>query len=402
MLKNLTLMLALLGCVTHAGQQYAGFEEARARVTDAGYVVFIYPEGWDKYGEKLCRKLIADEKMKQATGDAVMLLAPIYQNRNETTNARVKEIMGPLGYPHDMSDISYPAIVLYEKGGRQYGTVHGRDLLKASPAQAAELVKQRLEAKKQQDALLKQANAASDSAEKARLLLASARVAGLEWPGGLRDAMQKADPGDKHGYLAALNFHFGPQKDESVDSMLKRLDAVLENELYTVNQKQRACAAAIGHVRRSMGTMAGGPIITRYARAMQKLDPNSTLGLSAPVVMRDWVREYRYGMGWSPEVIPGSDAPVRMKDVPIKNAGTYKVTFKITTGRDALHVKSLRVMDGSTCVAEDTTARSVTWSETQQTCTLNVRKAVKKPELQIIFGNGAGNRSTWGDITISQ
>ncbi|MBQ4593602.1 MAG: hypothetical protein IJB64_00595 [Akkermansia sp.] len=47
--------------------------------------------------------------------------------------------------------------------------------------------------------------------------------------------------------------------------------AVLKDKRYTNHQKQRACAVTIGHLRRSMGTVAAGPYITKYARVMQKL-----------------------------------------------------------------------------------------------------------------------------------
>lgn len=397
------MILALSALVpAQAARCFDTYAEASQKVSDTGYIVFIYPEGWDRYGEKLCRKLIADEKVLQAAGDAALLLAPIYQNRNEASNAKARSIMGSLGYPGDMSDISYPAIVFYEKVGRQYSTLHGSVLMKASAREVAEMISEKLQAKKQQDEILKKANATTDPGEKNRLYLESSRVPGIEWPGGLRDAMHKTDPGDKYGHLATLNFNFGRQKDEDMDSFLKRLDAVLADKRYSVNQKQRACAAAIGQIRRGMGMMAGGPLITKYARAMRKLDPGSPLGLSAPVVMRDWVRQYRYGQGWSPEILPGSEYPLRMVGVPVDKPGTYTVTFRIVTGRDAVHVKKVRLMEDSDCVAEDATARSVTWGATQQTFTLHVNKPVKSPELEITYTNDADHRSTWGEITVKR
>ena len=57
-------------------------------------------------------------------------------------------------------------------------------------------------------------------------------------------------------------------------------------------------------------------------------------------------------------------------------------------------------MEGARCVAEDKTARNVTWSQTEQTFTLQVKRNVKKPELEIIYSNPADGRSSWGDITV--
>lgn len=385
----------------HAAQQFSTYEEAQKSATDTGYIVFIYPSGWDRFGEKLCKKLIADPAVRAAAGDAALLAAPILQHASEAEQAKAKKIMGALGYPGDMSDISYPAIVFYEKCGRQYATLHGRELMRGTTEEIAAGIAKKLKAKAKQDSILVQANAATDPAEKARHLLESSRVDGLEWPGGLRDAMQKADPGDKHGYLAVLNFGFGINRGESAQDTLKRLDAVLKDKRYTNHQKQRACAVAIGHLRRSMGTVAAGPYITKYARVMQKLDPKSPLGLSAPVVMRDWVQQYHYGQGWSPEFIPGSENPMLMQNPPITKPGTYAVEFKITTGRDALNVKKVRLLDGTRCVAEDATPRNVTWTATTQIFSLNVKKTVKKPVLEITYSNDADHRSTWGSITVN-
>lgn len=407
MLKQLTVTLLLaslssLSLPVQAAQQFTDYESAKARATSTGYIVFIYPAGWDRYSEKICRKLIADADVRRAAGDAALLLAPIYQNRNDANNAEAQKAMGALAYPGDMSDISYPAIVFYEQGGRQYSTIHGRELMSADAAQVAELIRQRLSAKKEQDSLLSRANAATDPAEKARYLLESTRVSGPEWPDGLKQAMQQADPDDKSGYLAVLDFGFAPQENEAMEDFLKRLDSVLDNPRYTEGQKQRVCAAAIGHIRRSLGTRAGGSLITKYATIMHKLDPDSPLGLSAPVVMRDWVQEYRYGQGWSPEVLPGNDTPLLMLDVPINKPGIYTVTFKIVTGRDAVQVKKLRLMDGSRCIVEDNTPRDITWSATRQSYILIVKKALKNPALEITYGNAPDKRSTWGEITVKK
>lgn len=407
MLKKLTVMLALAALGTlclpaQAAKQYPNFEAAKAKVTSAGYIAFIYPADWDRYGEKLCRTLIADPEIRKAAGDAALLLVPIYQNRNEANNAKANKARGSLGIPGDMADITFPALLFYEEGGRQYASIQGTDLVRANTAEVAALIQQRMTAKKEQDALLKKANAATTPAEKSRYYLESSRVSGIDWPGGLRNAMQKANPNDEGGYLAALNYGFGIQKDESIESLTKRLDEVLANELYTPWQKQRACAVAIGHIRRSMGTRAGGPLISKYGNAMHKLDPKSSLGLAGPVVARDWVQEYRYGQGWSPEVLPGGVAPVLMQDVPMNKPGTYTVKFKLVTGRDAVYVKKLRLLDGSRCVVEDNTPRDVTWGQTQQSYTLTVKKNIKNPVLEITYGNAPDKRSSWGEITITK
>ena len=399
-LLSLAAMFATMGQPALAAKQYTDFEAAKQQVTDDGYVVFIYPSGWDRYGEKLCKKLIADKGVQAAAGNAALLLAPIFQNRNDTTNAKARKSMGTLGYPGDMSNISYPAIIFYEKSGRMYATLHGEALMKASVKEVAELVKARMAAKQKQQELLNKSGATTDVQEKARLILASTRVDGVEWPQQIRETLKAVDPSDSAGCLAALNFGFGTQNGESMDDFLKRLDAVLDNKLLTPWQKQRACATAIGHIRRSYGSLAGGPLITKYGKAMHKLDPKSALGLSAPVIMRDWVKQYRYGHGWSDQVIPSAPIPMLMHDVPISKPGTYVVNFRLTTGRDGIRINRLRLMDGNSCVASYDEPREVTWGNTQQNYTFTVKKALKNPKLEITYGNEPNKRSSWGEITI--
>ena len=363
--------------------------------------MFIHPAGWDRYGEKLCKKLIADAGVRKAAGKAALILAPIYQNRTEKTNAEAKKVMGALGYPGDMADISYPALIFYDKSGRRYAALYGEALMDASVAEVAEQVKQRMTAKKKQQALLDESGKISDSAQKARLVFKATRISGVEWPHGVSDALKSIDPEDKYGYRAALNFGFGIQANESLDSILKRLDDVFENERIASWQKQRACATVIGHIRRAYGTIAGGPYITKYAKKMHELDPESPLGLSGPVVMRDWVKNYRYGQGWSDQLIPSAPIPVLMQDIPVSKPGTYNITFKLTTGRDGIKINSLRLLDGSSCVVADNSPREVSWQNTQVTYTFEVKKSLKNPILEITYGNAPDKRSTWGNITIS-
>lgn len=404
-----TPYLVLLACAllslsvspAEAAQQFPSFEKASNQVTEDGYILFIYPEGWDRYGEKLCKKLVADEGVRKAAGNAALILAPIYQNRTEKTNAEAKTVMGPLGYPGDMADISYPALIFYDKNGRRYSALYGEALMDAPVRAVARLVKQRLAAKKKQQSLLSQADKEIDPAQKARLVFEATQISGIERPNGGKEMLKNIDPDDRYGYRSALDFWFKIHTKESLAAMLKRLDAALENENITPMQKQRACARVIGHIRRAYGSIAGGPYITKYASIMRELDPKSALGLSASVVMRDWVKDYHYGQGWSEQLIPSSPIPILMQGVPISNPGTYHITFKLTTGRDGIQINRLRLMDGNTCVVEDKTPQKVSWSNKQHTYTFTVQKTLKNPALEITYGNAPDKRSTWGDITIS-
>ncbi len=405
MIKVLTIAVAAAMCVlpTQAARVVETFAEGQSVVQDAGFMVFIYPGDWDRYGERLCRSLMADRGVRRAAGDAVMLALPIYQRPSDEMREAANRIRGSLSYPHDMSDISYPAILFYEKEGRHYATIQGTDLMNATPARVAQLVAARMTAKRNQDDILRRSRESQDVSEQARLLLESSRVSGIDWPGGLREAIKRVDPEDTQGVLAALNFNLGgPRQNETLADYLARLDSALENPLISPEAKQRACAAVIGHVRRSLGMMGGAQYIRKYAGIMRSLNPESPLGLAAPVVLRDWVQEYRYGQGWNPDTIPGQAVPLQMTGAPINAAGTYVVNFQITTGRDPLFISSVKLYDGERLVAADEHESAVTYAAPNQRYKLEVSRAVRNPVLEFIFTNRTDNRSSYGNITVEK
>jgi hypothetical protein len=264
----------------------------------------------------------------------------------------------------------------------------------------ASLISSRREAKAQQDKLMAQADAAQGEA-RALLLLKAAQVEGIERPDKVENLIKAADPEDKSGSLAALRFYNNPVGDKinemDISEALAAMDAAISNPLHTVQQKQNACAFAIGLIRRRFGT---GPAdaIAHYARIMKGLNPDSVLGRSADVVMRDWTTGMQFVRGWAPDSLPLPGVPGELNGkLPIGPAGKYEVRFEPTRGKNQAIISRVALYDGQTLVSEDT--RRITISS-PASYYVTSETELKNPRLLITFDNGEKQRDTRGNFII--
>ncbi len=64
-------------------------------------------------------------------------------------------------------------------------------------------------------------------------------------------------------------------------------------------------------------------------------------------ILSDWIPGLRYGNGWNPSCLPEEPRAVEMEGrLPIREAGTYDVTFQYTSGRMMLIVQGVELYDG--------------------------------------------------------
>lgn len=421
-----TLTLAILSAVAllplQAVQEATSFEQAAQAVTDDGYAVFVYGEGWDKKGKATCEKLIKDPAIRKALGNAVVLMIPYYNAPTDDQKAQVKLLMErtvkqngkdvteKIDYPGGQQ--SYPMIALYNK--QRFEAVHLRgDQLykgkgtKVDPAKIAAALAPLREGVVKQSRLLEAASKAQGK-EKAKLLFESSRIPGLNRP---KEANKKAilelDKDDSQGYGFAIEYYNGnvgklgekgpDGKPLTTDSYLALLDKNLTNPLLTTEQKQNTCAFAIGTVHRAYGK-GGTKLIRKYAEQMKALDPNSKLGISADTVIRDWTADgLVYTMGWNADTVPMDTDPIELFGKLGITQGTCTVTFKHTGGRNRATIKGVALFDGKTKIAEDGHSATVNNTETY---TLNVPTAPKEPHLFITFDVKPDARNTQGDITV--
>ena len=77
-MKTFLSSFLFAACILSAhGVQYAqNYAEAKDKVKDSVYVLFAYADGWDDYSRKVMEKLMKDERVKAAAGDAVFVPLP--------------------------------------------------------------------------------------------------------------------------------------------------------------------------------------------------------------------------------------------------------------------------------------------------------------------------------------
>ncbi len=385
-----------------AANKVSNYEQALAQVNDDGYALFIYGKDWDKRAKGNITKLYNAAAVEKALGNAATMLVPLPESMNEEQKESFNKIMGKLQLPHAHSKHSFPAVVLYDKAGRQYGIVFGRPMVNPKADNIASLITQLRNAKSKQDQLMGKANAAQGT-ERAKFLLQAAQVEGIERPDKVEQLIKTADPEDKSGCLAALKFYNNPLGDAINDmpilEALAEMDKAISSPLHTVQQKQNACAFAIGLIRRRIGS-GGAEAIRHYAEIMRDLKPDSVLGRSALVVMRDWTAGLQLARGWSSDSLPLPEVPAELYGkLPIAEAGTYEVRFIPTGGKHHARISRVELLDGDTSLSADD--RHFTLSS-PASYFVTAPAAVKNPRIRITFDNGEKERDTRGNITITR
>lgn len=389
-----------------AFRQAEKYEQAAAQVNDAGYILFVYGKGWDKRSEKLCRKLMASPAVQAAAGDAVCMLAPLYQSPTEEQKAAQAAVWGKLQLPHVHSTESYPAILLYGRNGQLNSRIIGDIMYRGNVDEiAAELVK-RTKAFNRRETLMKEASAAKGK-EKAVLIGKAASLRGIEWPYDTLKQIREADPDDASGYIRRLSLNSQgfaeSSRDMKLDEGLAEMDKRLKDPAYSAEQKQVFCAIAIGLLSRQ-GSYENRSKLRSYAARMKKLNPDTPLGKSAEWVAERWAGNMSISGGWSPENVPPPDTPVRLSgDIPISAPGTYTVKFEYRSGSARLDIACVELRDGNKVVCRDQHAGFTGDGYAKANVyTLNVTSPVASPRLYVTTSNPANNRKSAGKITVSR
>lgn len=286
-------LLSLIPAPASAAAPVENYAQISQPISADGVILFVYGKGWDAKGEQLCRSLAANAAVQQAAGHAALMLAPTLQYPTEEQTEQQKQQLGALSLPDDGANDSYPALLFFDNENRCYSLLCGAELMdNPAPDAVAAAITARLNALHQRTALLAAADGLAGEA-RALKLLEAARVEGITMSNdALREQIKAADPEDQSRALWALNFDNGSLTDEekknlSLEDVCARVDAYLNDPLLTVNQKQRACAYVVGHIHRTTGN-SRSDLMVRYARRMHELAPDTVLGRSALIVIRDW------------------------------------------------------------------------------------------------------------------
>lgn len=294
------LAAGLLGTLPlQAAQQFPTQEEAAKSVTDDGYILAVYAEGWDRYSKELCKKVVADPKVQQAAGTAAIVLTPFYQYASSEDRAKQAEVWGGLAEPRSHSMESYPALLMYDKSGYLYGRVQGTLLIRGTMEEIAADVKAKLDAKHKQEEIMKKADAAS-GVERAKLIAEACEFPNIERPNNYRELVKQADPSDESGMVRRLHFdawglaqkYCGKKSDGGLElgeaATVKAMEDLLKDPAYTNEQKQVFHAIIIGTMRRASGAAANTQIRNNIME-MKRLAPESNLGISADQAIKIWL-----------------------------------------------------------------------------------------------------------------
>ena len=387
-----------------AATKVATYEQAQAKVNEEGYILFVYGEGWDKRAKEQMTALYNAPEIVKAAGNSVMMLVPLPESLNDVQKAALEKTMGKLALPHVHSKHAFPAVVMYDKTGRIYSWISGPAMVYPEASRIALTISRRKAGLQKQLQIMAAADETKGE-ERANLLLQACRVENLERPDRVQQLIKEADPEDKSGCLAALNFFNTTVGDKAADmtlaDILKAQDAAIANPLHTVQQKQNACAYAIGTIRRRAGA-GGSDLIRQYATQMKQLDPNSVLGQSADIVIRDWTHGLQLVRGWSPGTLPIQGQPTELLGkLPISEAGTYKLHFKPTGGDKAI-IARVELYDGDTLISEDVRTTAIADNGQDHYYTLTATAKVNTPRIFITFNNEESDRNTYGKFFITK
>ena len=405
------LAFSLLMCLAaatlmpvQAATKVATYEQAQAKVNEEGYILFVYGDGWDKRAKEQMTALYNAPEIVKAAGNSVMMLVPLPESLNEAQKAALEKTMGKLALPHVHSKHAFPAVVMYDKAGRIYTWISGPAMVYPEAGRIALTISRR-KAGLQKQLQIMAAAAETKGEERANLLLQACRVENLERPDRAQQLIKEADPEDKSGCLAALNFFNTTVGDKaaemSLSDILKAQDASIANPLLTVQQKQNACAYAIGTIRRRAGA-GGSDLIRQYATQMKQLDPTSVLGQSADIVIRDWTHGLQLVRGWAPGTLPIQGQPTELLGkLPISEAGTYKLHFKPTGGDKAI-IARVALYDGDTLISEDVRTTAIADNGQDHYYTLTASAKVNNPRIFITFNNEEHDRNTYGKFFITK
>ncbi len=396
----LSLLLAPLSATAY--QKADNIEQGKNLVTDDGYAIVTYADGWDKYSKKTAEMMMADPAVTKALGNAVVMTLPVpnvtSKEEHEANKARFGNM--DLSFPN-----VYPAIILYDKTGRRLTDICIPYSERKNPAAIAAKVSTAMTAARKQARLLSDAEKAQ-GVEKARLLGQASIIPGINRPNKVADMIKKVDPQDESGMqrIASLNLfataiESASTKDWEAD--LATTKALMENPLLTTEQKQQACCICIGLLRRH-GGLARRAELKQMINKLRELDPDSLLGQSADDAERMWVSTFNIVEGWSPSILPSDATPVELEGkLPISAAGTYEVTFNYKKGTEALRVAAVELYDGDKKIAEDRHAGFMGIKQNNNVYTLNVPAAVKTPRIFVIFNMGE-KLDSYGKVTITR
>lgn len=402
------LSLATLAALGLAPLQAAvvtdSFDKAKELDPKDGYVLVVYPDGWDSQSATVAKQWLASESLLKAMGDSAVLTVPLPQVSTDETKDKHAQILGPLTLPKASL---YPAIFLMDSDGDHYGTVAVPGMRKKKAHELIPHLENCLKAKQQQKALLDKAATLPQGTQKAELLGQAAIIPGINQPKNILNELRAADPEDATGYIRRLTFNpwglaHHTAKDWTFEESETKLQALLDDPAYSPEQKQKICATYIGLLRRNAAPGSQEKMAQLIDR-MRSLNPDDLQGKSADIAARQWLRSFSLSDGWSPAVLPLNDEkPLELAPpIKIEAPGTYELCFRFTSGKMQLNIAAVELYDGDKKVAEDRHPGYTGYYHKNNTYTLKVDAPIAKPRI-LVYLAMKGERDSAGTISLKK
>lgn len=278
------ILLCGLGIPVWSALPAASVTEAKAKAkeTDADYVVLAYGKDWDKVGTRF-KKTVWDKPGTFEKLESKTLVTGIEILENPTKEEEEKQKSEQKAFGQGVK--SLPQIYLFDKTGFCYASFYGEELPRSMEKLSAKLqASQSL--RKKRDALVARSEKASSGKEKARLLGQAGEIKGISRPKSLVDQIKKVDPKDESGYQKRFSFNifdYHKYLKEPKEEALKAFTEVVNSPAYTPEQKQLVLGLQSTYLRKNKGTEKE---LQDTFRKMRSLDPNSLMGKAAVNAMK--------------------------------------------------------------------------------------------------------------------
>lgn len=268
------LMAPVSAGVTPATNIEQGLERAQKSKKDC--LIFAYGD-WDAYSNdiyKACWKSTS-ALGKELENSTIVAEANFPQNPTESEKNSFKKKAN--GYPGTPPCL--PSVAFVDASGFHYATVSGTALggeEKQFALALGEVQKKRI----QRDEILKQAKL-KKGVERAKMIGSAADIPGIRPDTKTLLALIKdCDPSDMSGYIRRLSFDIFKLQDDLTGEELKKrlemLDEIINDEGYSIEQRQMVLGLRAGELNRAGGD--NEKAIQETYKKMYQLDPKSIFG----------------------------------------------------------------------------------------------------------------------------
>lgn len=345
---------------SHAVQRATDYPEALklAKEQSVDIVVLVIGADWNQPSRRYAKTWNGEAFAKSLPEETVLLCWDKMENPDEAAKA-----LSEKNKDCPAAVRSIPGLALIDKDGRLVGTRNGAQEL-GEPSQLASQVKTLVATRIQRDACWKRAEQVQ-GVKRAEALGEGLDV--MKQHLGHRKAydpvfqeMKKADPEDKSGYIAKYQFPGADLAPHVLGNYVqKKLFA--EGETYLLQwhrnprldaeQRQQLHAARFCLYQQWPEKQA---MARKALEDLRDVNPQSVMGQSAIRYLAHLYPPLTYEGGWKPSHLKGERSSWKI-DVTrqIDKQNDYTLTFRYSTGADALVIHSTKLIDRNGVLASD-------------------------------------------------